>query len=96
MSPRSSSAKFPDTSRLNGASSSIVWSAMSVVTVGPSLVLSTVTVNVLDADASPSDAVTVIDKSPTSPFSGVPDSSPVSESIDIQSGRSSPFSRVAE
>ena len=68
----------------------------SSVTVGPSFVFSTFTLNVLDADSSPSDAVTVIERSPTSPFSGVPESSPVSESMETQSGRSSPFSRVAE
>ena len=64
---------------------------MSAVTVGPSFVFSTETLKVLVAESSPSDAVTVIERSPTSPFSGVPESSPVSESIEIQSGRSSPF-----
>ena len=95
MSPRSSSAKLDEMSRLNAASSAVVWSSMSAVTIGPSFVFSTETANVLDADSSPSEAVTVIERSPTSPFSGVPDSSPVSESMEIQSGRFSPFWRVA-
>ena len=88
--------KFAETSKLKVASSAVVWSAMSAVTVGPSFVFSTDTANVLEADFSPSEAVTVIERSATSPFSGVPESSPVSESIVIQSGRSSPFWRVAE
>ena len=66
-----------------------------MVTVGPSFVFSTETLKVLVAESSPSDAVTVIERSPTSPFSGVPEISPVSESMLIQSGRSSPFWRLA-
>ena len=60
VSPRSSSAKFDETSRLNAASSEVAWSAMSAVIVGPSFVFSTLTAKVFDADSWPSDAVTVI------------------------------------
>ena len=92
----SSSAKLVEASRENAVSSAVAVFWILELTVGPSFVFSMSRANVLWADASPSDAVPVIEMAPTSPFLGVPESSPVVASMDSQLGSGSPFSRVAE
>ena len=79
VSPRSSSVKLLEMSKLNAASSSMDWSARSVETIGPSLVFETVSEKVSEAECSPSDATTIMERLPTSLFSGVPEISPVAE-----------------
>jgi hypothetical protein len=57
VSEASTSVHVPDASRLYAASSAVLTSEIALATVGASLVLATVTVNVSVADAVPSLAV---------------------------------------
>ncbi len=95
LSPASTSAKLPVTSRLKALSSVAVWLPMPVV-VGASLVLATVRVKVESAVAPAlSVAVTLTLISPTSSLAGVPLKVPVEASNVSHAGIAVPSERVA-
>ena len=95
LSPASTSAKVPVTSRVKALSSVAVWLPMPAV-VGASLTLATAKSNVASANAPAlSVAVTLTLIVPTSSLAGVPSKVPVAASNVSHAGIAVPSERVA-
>ena len=94
--PLSTSAKVLDGIwYLREASSAVDLSAIALATVGASLVLVTVILNVSDTVADPSLAVTFTAMVPTSEFVGVPEKVRVEALNESQEGSDEPLDNVA-
>ena len=92
----SGSVKVPaGTVKFRLPSCAMLWTGIGVATTGASLMLVTVRLNVVLTEASPSLAVTLMLRLPTSPLAGVPEKVPVAGLKLSQLGNAEPLASVA-